>query len=78
LKRFGYRFNFFTMTKRATSERSQENADDVATRLAALSRFIDWAEREALSLNATDCGTCLQLARVALRSAPQRSAPDRH
>jgi hypothetical protein len=37
-------------------------------RIAALTRFIDWAEREARSLDAGDCGACLQLARVALQS----------
>ena len=38
-------------------------------RVAALRRFIDWAEREATSLNAADCSICLQLARVALDSS---------
>jgi len=42
---------------------------DRHARVAALRRFIDWAEREAASLNASDCSICLQLARVALESA---------
>lgn len=37
-------------------------------RIAALTRFIDWAEREARSLNVNDAGICLQMARVALQT----------
>jgi hypothetical protein len=40
---------------------------DKCARIAALTRFIDWAEREAMSIGAPDCGICLQLARVALQ-----------
>lgn len=46
--------------------------DDRDARIAALTRFIDWAEREAAELDAIECGMCLQLARVSL--ARRRSA----
>jgi hypothetical protein len=52
-------------THDAEQERSPR---DHMARVAALRRFIDWAEREAASLNAPDCSICLQLARVALDS----------
>lgn len=42
--------------------------EDRDARVAALGRFLDWAEREAADLQAADCGMCLQLARVALLS----------
>jgi hypothetical protein len=41
-------------------------------RLQALRRFLDWAEREAEALKATDAGVCLQLARLALDGARGR------
>ena len=43
-------------------------AEDHHARVEALGRFLHWAEREAASLSASDCGICLQLARVALMS----------
>ena len=43
-------------------------ADEGQTRDGELGRFLDWAEREAASLGAHDCGVCLQLARIALES----------
>lgn len=42
-------------------------------RLAVLSDVIDWAEREAVALNAVEAGICLQLARLALQT--RRSQP---
>jgi hypothetical protein len=43
-----------------------DSHDERDARIAALTRFIDWAEREAAELDAAECGMCLQLARVAL------------
>jgi hypothetical protein len=53
---------------RSTSPDAELNGcpNERMARVAALRRFIDWAEREAASLNAPDCSVCLQLARVAL------------
>lgn len=46
----------------------RDDEDEREARLAALSRFIVWAEREAVAVGAADCSICLQLARVALQS----------
>ena len=40
---------------------------DRQERIEALTRFIDWAEREAAAHGARDASICLQLARVALQ-----------
>ncbi len=56
--------------KRRISRDEDEEAEREA-RVAALGRFIVWAEREAMSIGAADCAICLQLARVALQSKVQ-------
>ena len=55
------------MHETASRTESAAQDEDKAARIAALTRFIDWAEREAMAIGASDCGICLQLARVALQ-----------
>jgi hypothetical protein len=63
------------MGKRATQDDDASGREDRAARLAALGRLLDYAEREARSLNARDCTNCLQLARAALLHGPEGGGP---
>ena len=47
---------------------TKAGAAEAPSRERALTRFLDWAEREAAAIGAHDCGVCLQLARIALES----------
>lgn len=49
-----------------------ETREERSARIAALGRFLDWAEREASDLRAQDVGACLQLARMALLASDRR------
>jgi hypothetical protein len=56
------------MMQAADRDSNTVDQGDRSDRLAALRRLLDYAEREAQALDARDCSTCLQLARVALRT----------